>query len=49
MNRNYAHCILIELLYRDYAGTPIGKSISLVELTIFQNLQPAHFKDIFEQ
>lgn len=33
----------------DYAGTPTGKFISLVELAIFHNMQPEQLKDFLEQ
>lgn len=36
------------ILYRDYAGTPSEKFISLVEMTIFHNMQPDQLKDFLE-
>ena len=49
MYREHTYCILIKLLYIDYAGTFTGKFISLVELTIFHNMQPDQLKDFLEQ
>lgn len=48
MYREHTYCILIELLYRDYAGTPTEKFIFLVEVTIFHNMQPDQLKDFLE-